>query len=49
MRPMVLILNGSSEHDTVRTYIVNEVFDLLKAFGYIEIVVKSDFYGKDLF
>ena len=37
-------------HFTMRTYGVNQEFDLKKAFGYIERVVKSDFYlGKYLF
>ena len=35
----------------VRTYEVNQVFDLLKAFGFSERVVKSKYFflGKDVF
>ena len=46
---MVLILYGIPEHGAhIWSKSVN--FDLLKAFGYIDRVVKSEFFpGKDLF
>ena len=33
-------------HFTMRTHGVNQTLDLLKAFGYIERVVKSDFFSE---
>ena len=46
---MVFILDGSSEHGA-HVWSKSGIFYLLKAFGYIKRVVKSDFLiGKDLF
>ena len=41
--PMVLILDGSAEHGA-HIWSKSGVSDLLKAFGYIERVVKSIFF-----
>ena len=43
MPTMVLILNGSSEH-SAHMWSKSGIIYLLKAFGYIERVVKSDFF-----
>ena len=44
VRPMVLMLDGTSENGAHTRSI--RYFDLLKASGYIDRVVKSDFFGK---
>ena len=43
-KSMVLIKDGSSEHDAHISGISN--FDLLKAFGYVERDVKSEFISE---
>ena len=46
----MLLIIVAVPQNTVRTYGFIRYFDVWKAFGYIERVVKSDFiFGKDLF